>query len=579
METNFKLKSGSVSDRGLSEKRPQNEDSYVDMPQLGLFAVADGVGGANAGEVASQMAVEIISEAFASLRPGDDAEQRMRAAITQANSAIHQMSSDIPQLSTMATTIVALHISDNIATIGHVGDSRLYRVDEKGNLYRETRDHSVVEEEVRAGRLSPDQAAVHPQRNVISRALGAEAGVEVDLKTLMFSAGTSFLLCSDGITRHITDLEISQLLMSPLEADEVCHTMKSLCYERGAEDNLTAVVVRCGQRAVAAPTVEEEDLLEIEEPASSAIRTVGGIEVDLSPIMEQDTEPAAPVQVEPAPSKEPDTGLIGFESLSGQLSYSVEEQDQQLASIGVDPEWSAKSEVKPETPAEPPQTGQRHRTRNVDDLDLLVYQGSGSGSGSGGGSMLAYIGMLIVGAILGVGGAIGYQMMAPPPPAPVDDAIKLQTPAPQIPAEDSARRSIDANPQAGIDNLKTLAVKTAEDNYLLARAYARLNKPEEAKIALENAVKQLADVAEEDRTSLATDIAILQAALLEAGGVQKRFSSLADAGKPREPGPNTNANANAANASGNAAAKANSNTKPAANTKPSNAAGSNKPKT
>src|SRR5687767_10676492 len=129
MNSSFRISSGAVSDRGLSEKRPQNEDSYLEMRSSGIFAVADGVGGAQAGEVASQMAMEILAEAFANLPEGADAESVMRTAIERANAAIFEMAHELPQLATMATTVVALHLAGNIATIGHVGDSRLYRVD------------------------------------------------------------------------------------------------------------------------------------------------------------------------------------------------------------------------------------------------------------------------------------------------------------------------------------------------------------------------------------------------------------------------------------------------------------------
>ena len=172
-QNSIQMITSAVSDRGLSEKRPQNEDSYLEMPERGIFAVADGVGGAQAGDTASQMAMEILAEAFMNLPEGGDAEDMMHRAITQANSSIYQMSHDLPQLSTMATTIVALHVAGNIATIGHAGDSRLYRLDSHGNLFRETQDHSVVEEEVRAGRMTREQAENHPSKNVISRALGA----------------------------------------------------------------------------------------------------------------------------------------------------------------------------------------------------------------------------------------------------------------------------------------------------------------------------------------------------------------------------------------------------------------------
>ena len=208
------LNAAVVSDRGLSKKRPLNEDSFLSDPERRIFAVADGVGGAQAGEVASQTAMEVLDEAFRHLEQGTDIEDLLEIAIQRANSSIHRMSREHPKLSMMATTVVALHLDGHIATIGHVGDSRLYRLAPDGKLHRETADHSVVEEEVRAGRMTPEQASNHPSRNVISRALGAEETVEVDLKTMEVEDGTSFLLCSDGITRHIPDPEIRSLLTS-----------------------------------------------------------------------------------------------------------------------------------------------------------------------------------------------------------------------------------------------------------------------------------------------------------------------------------------------------------------------------
>jgi serine/threonine protein phosphatase PrpC len=242
----------SVTDRGLSQKRPLNEDSMLVDEERGIFAVADGVGGAQAGEVASQTAVEVLGEAFRHHRDGDDIEDLMEIAIQRANASIYQMSHEQRQLSMMATTIVALHLDGRQATIGHVGDSRLYRLKPDGRLERETEDHSVVEEEVRAGRMSPEQALNHPSRNVISRALGAEQAVEVDMKTLEVEDGTIFLLCSDGITRHIPDEELSALLRGGASLDAACAEMKRRCFERGAEDNLTAVVVRVGAPSQAA---------------------------------------------------------------------------------------------------------------------------------------------------------------------------------------------------------------------------------------------------------------------------------------------------------------------------------------
>src|SRR5262245_24648829 len=242
----FEIDSAAVSDRGLNESRPHNEDSYLDLPEHGIFAVADGVGGAQAGEVASQMAVEILGEAFTNMPQGADAELIMRAAISKANEAIFEMSSELPQLSKMATTIVAMHVNGDVATIGHVGDSRLYRISPSGVIVQETLDHSIVAEEVRAGRMTEEEAAVHPSRNIISRALGAEPSVEIDLKTIMIEPGTAFLLCSDGITRHVANDEIHQILGNGNQVAIACSKLKDLCFERGAEDNLTAVVVRVG---------------------------------------------------------------------------------------------------------------------------------------------------------------------------------------------------------------------------------------------------------------------------------------------------------------------------------------------
>lgn len=265
-----KIVSAAVTDRGLSQKRPLNEDSFLADAERRIFAVADGVGGAQAGEVASQTAMEVLDEAFRHQEKGVDVEDLMEIAIQRANSSIHRMAREHPKLQMMATTIVVLHLDGHIATIGHVGDSRLYRLTPDGKLHRETRDHSVVEEEVRAGRMTPAQAAHHPSRNVISRALGAEEGVEVDMKTIEVTDGTAFLLCSDGITRHLPDNELTELLDREQDLDSICAEMKRLCYERGAEDNLTAVIVRVGERAAAGVGDDDERTVTVARSALAA---------------------------------------------------------------------------------------------------------------------------------------------------------------------------------------------------------------------------------------------------------------------------------------------------------------------
>jgi serine/threonine protein phosphatase PrpC len=265
----FQIQSSALTDRGLNERRPLNEDALLHDRERSIFAVADGVGGAEAGEVASQTAIEVLDEAFRHQVDGADVEDLMELAIQRANASIHQMAQEHAKFSMMATTIVALHLKGNVATFGHVGDSRLYLLTPEGQLRRETEDHSIVEEEVRAGRMTPEQAANHPSKNVISRALGAEQGVDVDMKTMEVEDGTEFLLCTDGITRHVSDNEIRQLMVVSNSLEQLCNELKQRCYERGAEDNLTVVAVRVGEHLKA-----DDRLADLEPTITPETQTV-----------------------------------------------------------------------------------------------------------------------------------------------------------------------------------------------------------------------------------------------------------------------------------------------------------------
>jgi serine/threonine protein phosphatase PrpC len=284
------IHSAAVTDRGLNPKRPLNEDTFLADSERGIFSVADGVGGAEAGEVASQTAIEVLDEAFRHKVDGADVEDLMELAIQRANASIHQMAQDHVKFSMMATTIVGLHLKGNIATIGHVGDSRLYRLTPAGQLLRETADHSVVEEEVRAGRMTAEQAAHHPSKNVISRALGAESDVEVDMKVIEVDDGTEFLLCTDGITRHIPDHELRQLLITYDDLATLCSELKRICFERGAEDNLTAVVVRVGPQISA--TDRREDLEKTISPETMPFPVVANAEDGGQTILGTSSDPA-----------------------------------------------------------------------------------------------------------------------------------------------------------------------------------------------------------------------------------------------------------------------------------------------
>src|SRR3954471_14365171 len=296
-----KIEVGSVSDRGLSEKRPLNEDSYLADAARGIFVVADGVGGAEAGEVASQTAVDVLDDAFQhKVNDGEDVEDLMELAIQRANSSIHQMAQDNPRFSMMATTVVALHVEGNRATIGHVGDSRLYRITPDGNLHRETDDHSIVEEEVRAGRMTPEQAANHPSKNVISRALGAEESVEADMKVIEVEDGSAFLLCTDGITRHLPDGELRDLMTSEGTPSQLCEEMKRRCYQRGAEDNLTAVIVQVGTPKFERHAIEDEATasfdMEPTEVPHAATAVIADSATQLTPASRIAFPPPTPVE-------------------------------------------------------------------------------------------------------------------------------------------------------------------------------------------------------------------------------------------------------------------------------------------
>ncbi len=482
MENNFQIDSASVSDRGLSEKRPQNEDSFLEMNASGLFAVADGVGGAQAGDVASQMAMEILGEAFANLPENGDAEELMKVAITRANEAIFQMSHDLTQLSTMATTIVALHVAGNIATIGHVGDSRLYRLDGKGSLYRETQDHSMVEEEVRAGRMTAQQAATHPSRNVISRALGADFGVEVDMKTIMFEPHTTFLLCSDGITRHIDDFELRNLLLLGESPTDIVQQMKEICYERGAEDNLTAVIARITDTVAGSfaedkvePVADyEEDTVAtvrppvISEAAEFAEQTADEDEISTQNLHLPETADFQPQEV----NYSNEATLPGI--VANQDSMSFRNEVEEPAPI---------SEYKPAR-------------------DAISYQPEQKSGGSLIGKLLSSLGLIVLGGILGFG---AYYFLQGNKPVEIPQLPPPQSPNIPFTSFEEARRTVDNNPQQYI-SATILPPETAEDLYLLGRAHLFSGKFPEAKMLFLRAKDRLAQSSEVNSKVLSNDI-------------------------------------------------------------------------
>ncbi len=254
----MELKAGFVCDRGLNPKRPVNQDRYLAMPERGLFAVFDGVGGQRAGEVASETAAETIEESLAHITAASSGDF-IRRAIQFANRDIFEMAESDPAYKTMATTVALLYIDGDRATIAHVGDSRVYRLEE-GRFSRETIDHTDYHDDLRAGLGS---GSAPGRRNVINRALGVEAEVEVETKTLHVRDGVRFLLCSDGIYRHLSDEEMARVLAQFKDPQAAADELKRLVHERGADDNLTAIVVQVGR-------AKQGVVLAIEDPFSSS---------------------------------------------------------------------------------------------------------------------------------------------------------------------------------------------------------------------------------------------------------------------------------------------------------------------
>jgi protein phosphatase len=220
-------------------KRRRNEDSFVIDPPL--FAVADGMGGAQAGEVASRLA----AAAFREFHDADelDPEKRLVAIIQEANRRIYERAEGDAEVSGMGTTITAALLVENGLVIGHVGDSRAYRL-RGGRFEQLTDDHSLVADLVRSGRLTPEEADIHPQRSVITRALGTDAQVDVDTFTVPAEGDDVFLICSDGLTTMIDDEAIRDLVTRAKNLDQAGKGLVNAANKAGGEDNITVVLFR-----------------------------------------------------------------------------------------------------------------------------------------------------------------------------------------------------------------------------------------------------------------------------------------------------------------------------------------------
>lgn len=235
------LTAAGITDRGRS--RRTNEDFFVMVPEAGAFVVCDGMGGAAAGETASHLAAETAAAALAKAKRGAGA---IREAVRMANKAVYERARRDRRLEGMGTTLVALSLSGDTAWVGHVGDSRCYRW-RSGTLERLTQDHSLVEEQIRIGRMTREQARRSPMQNVITRAVGTRAEVVADVQEFQLQHDDVFLLASDGLTRELTDAAIAGILRADgSDLDAACGNLIAAANAAGGRDNITCVLVRVG---------------------------------------------------------------------------------------------------------------------------------------------------------------------------------------------------------------------------------------------------------------------------------------------------------------------------------------------
>ncbi|AKT40353.1 PP2C family protein-serine/threonine phosphatase [Chondromyces crocatus] len=239
----------------VGRQREHNEDSFVVDLELGLFIVADGIGGAASGEVASRMAVEVVRSCCAEERdleitqPSDlddtqsPVELRLLSCLWQANKQIFDTGMRDPRHRGMATTFAGMHVADGVAYIAHVGDSRVYRF-RGGQITRLTEDHSLHNEFARRGEVLPEGIDPFIARSVVTRALGMERHVEVETRTERPEAGDVFLVCSDGLTGPVPDEDLVDVLAAAPDMASAIDLLIDLANQRGGPDNVTCVAVR-----------------------------------------------------------------------------------------------------------------------------------------------------------------------------------------------------------------------------------------------------------------------------------------------------------------------------------------------
>ncbi|TMW73169.1 Stp1/IreP family PP2C-type Ser/Thr phosphatase [Alteribacter natronophilus] len=238
------------TDTGLVRAHNEDDGAYAsnNEGQL-LVVVADGMGGHQAGDVASRMTKELLMKKWREsepLRTPVETEQWLEKTIREINRELYHHAAGNPDCQGMGTTVVAAVCSDQYVTTGHVGDSRIYLMeeDEDGNFRQITTDHSLVGELVRSGQITEDEAMHHPRRNVVLRALGTEVDVKVDTETIGWEPGSCLLLCTDGLTDKVQGDEIGLEMQRENDLSGIADSLIRMANDRGGEDNVTIAIVR-----------------------------------------------------------------------------------------------------------------------------------------------------------------------------------------------------------------------------------------------------------------------------------------------------------------------------------------------
>lgn len=223
--------------------RPGNEDSLLACPEIGLFAVADGMGGHRAGEVASGQALMYIEQHIRrEISRADDMARLMKDAIEQSNLTVYHMAGQNAALQGMGTTVTACLIQSNEVIVAHVGDSRAYLLRDN-DIFQVTNDHSLVGELIKNGSITEDLAQVHPKRNILTQAVGVLPQVDVDLYCLPLFKGDRLLLCTDGLTNHLTGTDIQKFVYTADTPDKAVKDLADYALNQGGTDNVSVILI------------------------------------------------------------------------------------------------------------------------------------------------------------------------------------------------------------------------------------------------------------------------------------------------------------------------------------------------